>query len=76
MENIYSFGLSPLITKPTRITDFSAIIIDHAYTNIQKCVTKSGIIITDVSGHFGIFTIIYKHALDQHNLILQTPKHH
>jgi exonuclease III len=47
IENIYSFGLSPLITKPTRITEFSATIIDHAYTNIQKCTTKSGIIITD-----------------------------
>ena len=26
------------------------------------CVTKSGIMITDVSDHFEIFTIIYKHA--------------
>ena len=25
----------------------------------------NGIIITDVSDHFGIFTIIYKHAWDQ-----------
>ena len=67
IENIYSFGLSPLITKPTRITEFSATIIDHAYTNIQKCTTKSGIIITDVADHFGIFTIIYmyKHTRDQ-----------
>ena len=65
IEHIYSLGLSTLITKPTRITEFSATIIDHAYTNIHKCSTQSGIIITDVADHFGIFTIIQKQTREQ-----------
>ncbi len=56
-DDLYSRGISPLITKPTRVTDHSATIIDHIYTNLGKSDFKSGIIITDVADHFGVFTI-------------------
>ena len=33
VETIFSHGYIPMITKPTRITDFSDTLIDHIYTN-------------------------------------------
>ena len=57
LENIFSHGYIPLITKPSRITTHSATLIDHIYTNKQDFKSTSGIVITDVSDHFGIFSI-------------------
>jgi len=57
IDNMFSVGLSPLITKSTRVTPHSPTVIDHAYTNIQGH-NKSGIIISNVADHFGIFTIL------------------
>ena len=45
----------PTIHKPTRVTTESATISDHIYVNYAKHKSNSGIIITDVSDHFGIF---------------------
>ena len=56
VENIFTHGFIPLITKPTRITDHSATLIDHIYTNRTDTNMTSGIITTDISDHFGIFT--------------------
>ena len=58
LENIFSQGHIPLITKPTRVTDHSATLIDHIYANKLQITTTSGIVVTDVSDHIGIFTII------------------
>jgi len=67
LENIFSAGFIPLITKPTRITEHSATLIDHIYTNKQDFIATSGIVITDVSDHFGIFSSItckhHKHKI-------------
>ena len=41
-----------------RITQSSATVIDHIYTNDICHNSKSGIIITDVADHFGIFHIV------------------
>jgi hypothetical protein len=54
-------GIMPLITKPTRVTEHSATIIDHMHTNIVDGKFKSGIIISDVADHFATFTILFKH---------------
>lgn len=32
-DNVFSYGFSPISTKPTRITTTSATLIDHIYTN-------------------------------------------
>ena len=56
VENIFTHGIIPLITKPTRITDHSATLIDHIYTNRTDTNMTSGIITTDISDHIGIFT--------------------
>ncbi len=58
LENTFTHGFIPLITKPTRITPYSATLIDHLYTNKQQLNSTSGIILCDVSDHFGIFSII------------------
>ena len=57
LDTLFSNGFLPLITKPTRITDHSATLIDHIYTNDLSSPYKSGIIITDLADHFGIFTM-------------------
>ena len=58
LDNIFSLGFLPLITKPTRITPASATLIDHIYTNNISQSQLSGIILTDVADHFGTFHII------------------
>ena len=58
IDNIFSNAYIPLITKPIRLTSHSATLIYHIYTNDISRSYKSGIIITDIADHFGIFTII------------------
>ena len=58
IENIFSRGFMPVITKPTRVTPSSATLIDHIYSNNISASSKSGIIINDVADHFGIFHIV------------------
>ena len=55
IDNIFSHGFIPTITKPTRLTPSSATLIDHIYTNNIEFSGPSGIIITDVADHFAIF---------------------
>ena len=51
-------GYLPVITKPSRITNHSATLIDHIlYSNNTIHNYISGLIITDVSDHFGTFCI-------------------
>ena len=58
VDDMISHGLLPLITQPTRITHQSATLIDHIFTNMLNNTYTSGIMITDLADHFGIFTII------------------
>ena len=58
LDEIFSFGLLPVITKPTRITDHSATLIDHIHTNLINNLYKLGIIVTDLSDHFGTFIFL------------------
>ena len=60
IDDTFSNGFSPLITKPTRVTELSGTLIDHAYSNLRNSDIKSGIIIADLSDHFGIFVMINK----------------
>ena len=58
LENLFSSCFLPLITKPTRVSEHSATLIDHICTNKQHIDATSGIVITDMSDHFGIFSTI------------------
>ena len=54
--SLFSCSFSPTITLHTRLSCNSATLIDHIHKN-RTTTTKSGIIITDVADHFGIFYI-------------------
>ena len=49
---LLSLGLMPIITKPTRITDHTATLIDHIYTNTLEKLIKSRLCLADISDHF------------------------
>ena len=58
VDHMYSMGLFPLITKPTRITTSTATLIDNIWTNklnVNNCV--SGLLIDDLSDHLPIFYV-------------------
>ena len=55
IDQLYSYGLHPLIIKPTRITKEIATII--IFTNELLRVTSSGLIINDLSDHLPVFQI-------------------
>ena len=55
-----SFGLSQVISSPTRITSSSATLIDHIYTNISSCCIHSGCIEAGISDHLPIYATFEK----------------
>ena len=59
IDNVIAQGFIPYITKPTRITCTTATLLDHLYSNHSHTGYDSGIIITDMTDHFGIFHLIY-----------------
>ena len=62
IDNLFTHGYLPVITKPTRISSSTATLIDHIYTNDITSSHHSGIIVTDVADHFGTFLITqHKH---------------
>ena len=54
LNTMYSLPLLPIISKPTRITDNSATLIDNLLIS-EPCNFESGILISDISDHFPIF---------------------
>ena len=57
LDMMYSHGLYPLIEKPTRITQFTATIIDNVFTNNITHKTVNGIITTDISDPLPVITM-------------------
>ncbi len=57
LDMLFSYNLLPLITKPTRITDYTSTLIDHIYTNAPIHNTVSGICLVDISDHLPVFCI-------------------
>ena len=55
LDMLLNLGYLPIITKPTRITDHSATLIDHIYTNVPQKVVKSGICLAGITDHLPIF---------------------
>jgi len=58
IDGIYSHGFLPRIIRPTRVSASSATLIDHILSNDTLSDSVSGIIMTDVADHFGVFHII------------------
>ena len=61
LNNMFSHSFYPVISKPTRITEYSATLIDNIFCNLQSVSkeTYNGLIYTDISDHLHIFTIAY-----------------
>jgi len=60
INSLISSSFMPLTTKPTRITEHSATLIDNIFSNdlaIDRSL-KSGIFITDITDHFPIFVLL------------------
>ena len=59
IESLFAFSFLPMITKPTRITAHSATLIDNIFTNNTTVSLKSGLIISDISDHLPIFSVVF-----------------
>ena len=57
LEMMVASSFLPTISKPTRVADQSATLIDQIFIKSNEVATnlKSGIILTDITDHFGIF---------------------
>ena len=53
-ETMFENSFFPVINHPTRITDTSATVLDHIWTNISNHAIKSGIITSPISDHLPV----------------------
>ena len=63
-ELMASYGFTPFILLPTRITDHSATIVDNIFTNNMSNKILSGNIVTDFSDHFSQFISVQRPKID------------
>ena len=64
IETMYSASLFPLITKPTRVTEHSATLIDNIFCNdIHDFHHFNGIFYADITDHYPIFSINYSNQI-------------
>ena len=57
LNNMYSVGLTPLISKPTRIVGNSMSLLDNIFI-AKPWDYLSGIMLTDITDHFPVFLIL------------------
>ena len=57
LDMLHSNNISPIITKSTRITNYTATLIDHIYTNNTNQMI-SGIATIDIWDHLPTFCIV------------------
>ena len=58
LDMILEMGVMPLITKPTSITDHTATLIDHIYTNLPEKIINAAICTADITDHLPVFCTI------------------
>jgi ribosomal protein S18 len=58
IENTTQHGLIQVVSRPTRITDHSATLIDHVYTNKIHNILNCDILTVDLSDHLAIITTL------------------
>ena len=65
---IFQHSLVPIVNKPTRVTKHNAALIDYIITNsFTDQENLTGILKSDISDHFPIFTIFMKHGRDSND---------
>ena len=55
IDTAASYGFTQVISRPTRITDHSATLIDHVYTNKVEKIMSSSVLALDLSDHLGTY---------------------
>jgi hypothetical protein len=69
LDTCFSNNFLPLINKPTRITKYSATLIDNIFTNdVINSSISQGIFLADVSDHFPIFAINKKYKQNERTI--------
>ena len=63
VSTLEKYGFAQTVSKPTRVTDHSATLIDHVYTNHVTNVVSCNVLTLDISDHLAIST----------NISLRTP---
>ena len=58
VDKFFEFGMYPLINIPTRITDTTASVLDHFWTNIVDVPIKSTVVVNPISDHLPIYMTI------------------
>ena len=72
LSGLLSYSFFPCITKPTRLSNSAATLIDNIFSNIHvDALTQSGIIISDISDHFQIFVCWSSYFHNHSDSILQ-----
>ena len=70
INTLYSEGCINIIDKPTRITETTATLLDHMYTNLSNNSVNSGILTFDISDHLPTFCTLSKKPVYTHKKIL------
>ena len=58
LDMLLDLGYMPLITKAMHITDHTARLIDHIYTNVPQKITKAGICLADIADHLPVYCTV------------------
>ena len=56
IDSLFSHAFFPLISNPTRLTSYSATLIDNIFTNNLSQHVFNGIVLNDLSDHLPVFT--------------------
>ena len=63
IDSLFSHAFFPLISNPTRLTSYSATLIDNIFTNNLSQHVFNGIVLNDLSDHLPVFTYFGKETL-------------
>ena len=66
LDDMYSNMFLPLITRPSRITSHSATLIDNIFCNSFDGDSRNGLLFTDISDHFPIFSVLFSDSSSPH----------
>ena len=62
-DSLFSHAFLPLISNPTRLTSYSATLIDNIFSNNFSQNVFSGIVLNDLSDHFPVFAHFYEEVV-------------
>ena len=74
IDNAHNHGFAQIVSRPTRITEHSAALIDHVYTNDISCIHSCNILSLDISDHLAARTEISLGAIEPHKLHTYVPQ--